>query len=843
MKRAVLIGVLALLAGPPAGSAELLRLAARETRALPFPGAVAVFAVDPSTVEASQANGEVVLLGRRAGRTLVTVVLPERVETLSVMVDPPPPLLPTSSASREGPGGSFDIRHDTLTGRSAASLAANFANGERATRLRLEGLREAHAAEGERSFALPWASLAFESPGRSLVLLDDLVRQSPLTIAGAVLRGAHLRTGGLQVYGGVQADRPFGNLLLPGSGDRALGLTWNPPGPGFRLVPRVLWLPDSPTRVPGVLAMGIEKGGPEDALQVRGELGWSGSPGASFDVNFRNARRQAWLQASHRPADFAALRLSHPAGDEAEGAWTERLGEHTTATVTASASRLALAGGHPAAASARAELRRQLSPAWSVSMAAGGGRYRGLEGDRVSRRTLSMGAAYEQTDFGASALVRHQQSSLGDGGFGMRLSSRLANGGWRGNAFIDAQRQAPTVPLMLQDRPDLARAVAELGLTSNDPEEVLRLLRDNAALLATRGVSLGALELDPLRLQAGLDLSWRGHSGSPEIGVRLLADNAPGLAGSRRQTIATLYASWRVTSQSEFGLSYSRTSWQRAGGAGHGDSSLQVSWRTTFSALPVPGAGSRAISGVVLREDASAGTAATPAAGVEVVLDRSRRTVTDAEGRFSFERPGAGGHRLEAVLPAAPGVYFTTPSVLTLEPGGQGRFGLTFSAAVLTGVLRSDAGLPIAGATVRLQGSRQASTTTDSSGAYRFAAPDGEAQVSVDPASLAPGYELGDLAPQGTRLARGKPATVDFVVRAQRTLQGVVPVVGGELPVIELPQLRREVKPDAAGRFMLRGLPAGPLTLIVKTSRGSHRQVVEVPATPGSTAGVQLLLP
>ena len=49
--------------------------------------------------------------------------------------------------------------------------------------------------------------------------------------------------------------------------------------------------------------------------------------------------------------------------------------------------------------------------------------------------------------------------------------------------------------------------------------------------------------------------------------------------------------------------------------------------------------------------------------------------------------------------------------------------------------------------------------------------------------------------------------------------------------------------PDAEGRFVLRGLPAGPLTMLVKSSEGEVRYSVEMPAKPGVMSGVEFKAP
>jgi hypothetical protein len=310
---------------------------------------------------------------------------------------------------------------------------------------------------------------------------------------------------------------------------------------------------------------------------------------------------------------------------------------------------------------------------------------------------------------------------------------------------------------------------------ANNPEDVIRLLRDNAALLAARGVSIGPLRLDPLRVQSGLDVSWRGSGArSTEFGLRLIADEAQGVASGRRAFVGTLYANWHVTGATDLSVSYSRWSVRRDGFANDDRGSVQLALRTSFSTFGMPGEGSRPITGQVVRDDEATGEAQPgrpPLAGVEMVLDRSRRTRTDSDGRFTFEAAGAGAHRVETVLPPQPGAYFTEPSVQTLHPGDEGHFAVAFSGARLTGTVRSDAGLPLPGVTVRLEGTAQASATTDSSGAYRFAGPAGEARVLIAVDSLPPGYELGEVQSQSRHLEPRAPAVADFTVRAQRPLR------------------------------------------------------------------------
>jgi hypothetical protein len=849
VKRWFALVLLACLAQPALAIPEPMRLAARETLTLDYPGALAAFAVDASTVEVAVLGGQVVLHGRRAGQTLVTVVMAATVETLIVHVDPPVALALAFEDAARRSGGFWDASYDTGTHRFTSGLSAKLGEGDRTVRLRFEAVHEGAQPGGRGVTALPVASIEIESPGRSVVLLDQLVHASPLTIDGVVLRGAHLHQDGLDVHAGIASATPFEDLLIPGSGDRALGVSARIGRGPVRLVPSLLWLPDSGTSTPGVVSLGVEGGTDREALQFRGELGWGGRPGASLDVNYHDAQRQAWLKGVARPAGFAALRLARPAGSYLDGAWSEQLGERTTAGLSASANRLDLPGSlHPAAASARLDLRHELTKQWSLTGAVGAGTFRNSETQFLRRSTVSLGTAYDAPGFGVAALYRYQQTSAANrGGHGGRVSLRGSTGGWRGNLFVDAQQQAPTLDLVLQDRSDLARALAELGIAANNPEDVIRLLRDNAALLTARGVSIGPLRVDPLRVQSGLDVSWRGSGArSLEFGLRLIADEAQAVASERRAFVGTLYANWHVAAATDISVSYSRWSVRRDRFANDDRGSFQLSLRTSFSTLAMPGEGSLPITGQIVRDDDATGATQAgrpPLPGIEVMLDRSRRTRTDSDGRFVFERPGAGAHRVEAVLPPQPGAYFTEPSVQTLPTGADGHFAITFSGARLAGTVRSDAGLPMAGVTVRVEGLTHTTTITDSSGAYRFAGPAGEVRVVLALESLPPGYELGEDQSHTRHLAISAPAVADFTVRAQRGVEGMVIGPGAQGISILALEAARTVRADASGRFVLRGLPAGPQTLVVTGARGEIRSVVDVPAEPGLLKGIRIQAP
>lgn len=825
-----------------ADSADTSRLTAREAVTLDRVGAIAAFAVDPSVVDVSVQAGRVVLLGRRAGDTVVTVVLADGIRTLRVHVEPAPPRVADPLTAQRRAGMVLEARYDSELKRFTGAASGQTHAGNTEIVYHAEAVRQGDPPAGEPSTALPSASIAINNAGRSIVLLDKYVQSSPLTLDGVVLRGAHLATGDLEVHAGLASWSPLETLLRP-EGERAATASHRFTLGGLRVTPHVAWLPDSLSSTKAVAAVAIEFGGPEDALRVRADVGFGGKPGAALDLDYRAPERQLWLRGVARPSGFAALRTARPPGMHVDGGWTEKLGEATTLTATGAASRVAWPGAADTRSLAgRVELRQQLDAHWSGTVSAGGGEFRADGGDSLRRGTVAAGVTWEGPQWGATAQYRYQTTSVAPGGgHGARVSAHAGVDGWRASGFVDVQQQAPTIDLILHDRTQVARALANAGLVAGSPEEVVNALRDNAGQLTTLGLSLGPVRLNPRRTQAGLDVSYRGKGPSrPELGIRLLRDEVEGLVGARGSTVASLHANWRVGERTDLGVAVAHWTLQREGYEPMGATGVQVSVRTLLDTPQLGGAFSQPITGQVFRQDNPASNARVPLAGVEVVLDRSRRTRTDSEGRYSFDRPGAGRHSIEAVLPNAEGAFFTTPSALTREAGESADFGVALSGVRLAGVVLNDAGLPLPGVTVVVEGASGGRAVTDSSGTYRLNVASGEVRVSIAPETVPPGHELRALVPRKRTVAAGQPASVNFTVRALRSLEGVVAGVEGRPVAVVAPDVSQSVVTDAGGRFVLRRLPAGPLTLVVGEGAAARRNVVQIPDAPGVVRGVQL---
>jgi hypothetical protein len=172
--------------------------------------------------------------------------------------------------------------------------------------------------------------------------------------------------------------------------------------------------------------------------------------------------------------------------------------------------------------------------------------------------------------------------------------------------------------------------------------------------------------------------------------------------------------------------------------------------------------------------------------------------------------------------------FFTTPSRVEASAGEVVKFGVAFTTARLFGRVVSDAGDGIAAVTFALtRGTMRIEAQSDSGGAFAMSGAPGEWMLTLDAASLPPGYSPAGPGEHGMRLERGVPRTFATVLRANRSVSGRAPAGAREI-VVEPLGIRVPVGDD--GRFSVRSLPAGELTL----RAGTAVYCLTMPAAPTS---------
>jgi len=109
----------------------------------------------------------------------------------------------------------------------------------------------------------------------------------------------------------------------------------------------------------------------------------------------------------------------------------------------------------------------------------------------------------------------------------------------------------------------------------------------------------------------------------------------------------------------------------------------------------------------------------------------------------------------------------------------------------------------------------------------------GEWTLALDTASLPPGYSTTEALEQSVQIERATPRSTSTKLRANRSVSGRAPAGVGEV-VVE--PLGIHVPVDAEGRFSVRSLPAGELTL----RAGTIAYHLTMPAAPTSINDVVL---
>ena len=219
--------------------------------------------------------------------------------------------------------------------------------------------------------------------------------------------------------------------------------------------------------------------------------------------------------------------------------------------------------------------------------------------------------------------------------------------------------------------------------------------------------------------------------------------------------------------------------------------------------------------------------------GVQVRLDDGLSAVTDRNGYYRLRNVRPGVHRVWIdVTQFRNAMRVTTPSSVEVEitdAGARVDFGVVDSARLLGTVFndyandgnrQSDApGLP--GVTVRIVGATVSTTTlTDGSGEYEVdGLPPGEYTLSASPDDLPADYLL---AASTMRVQVAALATVvqDIPVRALRSIAGrvLLRASGDSLRPLEGVTVSAGAitsVTDQDGRFALRGLPAGDVSIRV----------------------------
>jgi hypothetical protein len=832
---------------PAATGADPIRVELRDTAHLLHPGATAAFSVDPSVAEVSARGGRVTIVARSVGSTIISVVTADSIASFPLVVLAPPQWSPvdTDVASLRK-WTLWQGHYESSTARLTNSLEMVDDSDQRTLRayaVNVTRLDEPAEADLDPRTSMPAMALEWRGPRHELVLLDKTVEHSPLTLDGTTVRGLHLRAGGLQLHGGVTSPFLYQNVFLSTQREVVLGASYQLRAGRSSFTPNLYAFPTPPQTggsdgTMGSMLYGYASG--DGRLALRGELGWGGVLGAAGELSYQGVKQRAWITARHQPQGFAGLGVGRPIGSMVDAVWTGEPSKRWTLNLAGNAARHQIGEVRQEIATATAETRLLLGRGLAASTGASVGQFGGdVTAETVRSITVPAGLHLDGTRFGTSAVYRYQANSARNhGGHGGRLSMRAKVGTiLHASTFVDAQQDAATLELILREQPYLAQMLNELGLTATTPDDLARLLRENATLSQLGYVEGATLDFHPWRMQAGADLAWLARDDTRrQFRLRFLFDRTQTVTGQQETRSSSLSYSRRITSAMD--VTGMMSGWLRSDRMGGevADWSIAVGARLRIDDVPrLPLVRRSKIEGVVVDEGAAGGGA--PMAGVTIRLDGRHVAVSDASGRFRFAELEDGEHRVEAELP--PDAYFTSASRVTVAAGGTVRFGLARAPARLSGLVRDDTGAGIGGVLLLLRGAAGIqSATTDSRGRFRFVAAEGDYLLEPAPESIPAGYDVSAATIRSIRLERATTVRSDLFVPANRSIAGTVRAARGAAPAaaarVTLVELDRTAAVDQEGRYVFRGLKPGRYTVEAALRGTTIQRPVELPAGPAS---------
>ncbi|MBV9068273.1 MAG: SPOR domain-containing protein [Acidobacteria bacterium] len=818
--------------------AESVTVRVAETVTIEIAGTTAAYAVDPAIADVTTASGgRVTITGRSAGTTQIIAITAGGTRAYLVTIAPPVAQRLPAALATNAPIARADVRYAGGAHQIQSAFDVFTTDGERRSQFHLLNVHYLADSFGRSTNAIPSIYYRTTSAHRELTLFDDIIDLSPLTVRSTQVRGVHLLDGPLELHAGYAASTMYEDLFLPADKRWMASAGYGIDRGHFRWIPSAyafLSEPRGTAAKRGAVASLAAEYRDGDTLLARGEMAASRGVAGSGEVRYQTERDQLRGRLFYKPNDFPTLGLSDLPGVHGEIDWNRRATQRLSVDSYATFDRTKIAAFDQSVAVSNVAMRYALTPHVSVLTGADSSVVR--SGTNASIRTIGIpaGVAYDAQRFGAAASYRlldnSQTSRLGDT---LRLSGRAGSGGFTVNAWVERQRRAPSLDLIFHDTPGLELALLRLGITVRTPEDLARVLRDNAALINLGYIDGVTVNLTPRRVQSGIDAAFNSADTRNQLRLHAVVDRSEGVASTQNSMLATLSYTRRLMVSTDIYASYSR--WRTSFALRTVDgSAVEAGVRHRFDGLPQFLQRAGTIEGVVFLDPQQRGvadpTTTTPLEGIVVMLDDTRSTRTEKTGAYAFRDVPPGRHRVSAKAGASKPAYFTTPSTAELNAPGRADFGLVWSPARIIGRVASDANLGIAGAVINARTTKGAdmSATTDSEGGFVLAGPAGEYTIDLAAESLPAGYVFRG-AKRVVNAPADQPLTVAFQVEALRSVSGTV---SGGPAEIRIEPLGLTVTSDTAGGFVFRSLPPGTFTITARRGGRVASSTVTVPVEP-----------
>jgi hypothetical protein len=699
------------------------------------------------------------------------------------------------------------------------------------------------------------------TPRWGVVLADQLVDNSPLTIDRDLVRGVHFREGDWQLHGGFTTIATFQGLFLVTDPEETLGISREFHLSDHSILTGNLYYfrnppnqPSAPNGAVGSVVYRVKRG---DKLSWLTELGVSRGVGFATRGLFDDKKNHITANFRIEPQRFASLAVNNQHGVFADINLSREFTRRTYATAGLTQSNYNLPLLNQKNFTANAVLNYKVNTHVMISGGSGFSHFSSTVPAAASMDTvnLPMGVDYSASHWGTGFQYQRTFNFDGSGGNDYAVNARA---GWRQvqiNGFFRHDAQVPALSAIFAQLPGLQDLLQRAGIVVANPDQLVLLLRDTALLASLGFAGPFTVNVAPAKNDTGASVTWTSASRSrQQISASYFNNGTRLLKGKLELTTATLSYSRSLGDHDSLIASASmfRT-------VSNGTTSLQplfgISLQHRFFSVPgfiLPGSHG-VIQGHVFRDDELAvwyGNWQPGISGVEVRLDDDRVTHTDAKGYYSFHHVPFGAHRVEARVKSDEPFFYTSDSPATVDMNATVNFGVNFAKGQIYGFLLNDAGKGVAGVTVELNGAPSRRTVqTNAEGKFTFPGlPAGAYSISTVPASYPQGYSLQNLPAQQAAVTPGSPTKVEMQVRAVRVVSGKVRVYDRQasrsVPLagaaVRMTDLSLETRTGGDGAYLFRNLPAGTHTLSVVWSGKEVVRTIVVPADPANLRDVDI---
>jgi hypothetical protein len=842
--------------------AQTIPVAYQQTINLPTPGALAAFSLDESCAEGKVENETLTIFGRNPGVTNIVLILAGGTRTLNVHVLAGVPSYPAGfiqpiPASAINENGSYESRYNSATSRAEGIVDFMRREGDRSVSFHLSSVSLVAPLPGQSTLSLNSVFYQILTPRRDFTVMDQTVNNSPLTVDGSIVRGFHFRQDGFLFHIGYTSITTFGNVILPSLREGVIGVGYRASvGDHASLTPNFYFFPEGHASESigqhGTLASLVYDYKATNEAEFLTEAGFSHGVGVATRMHLDGAHDQLSADLRYEPKQFASLGLNNLHGFYSDIDWNGYLTPRLTSTISFTANHYTLAALDLKNMVTNANLQFQLDRGWSLTSGInyGSSEARVPVSPKIVTVGIPAGITFYSGHFQGGFLYQISRNS------GAFLHSNEFRGNlgtsWSGfhlSTFADRQTQAPTISVVASGIPGLQQAVDDLAISATTLQQVANVLSDTAALANQGFLNEENIYLVPMRFQDGADLAWFGrHRNQQGVHFSLLYNKDQLLQGTNRSVIGSLSDSLTFKNSNEIFASMSlvrdasaqNNEWQTS-------RLFEVSLRHQFAGVPnfIISRRRGTIRGVVFADDGATGayhSGTAGLAGVEVVLDDTRRVRTDRNGRFIFPGVSFHSHFVELDYRSTKPFFLTTASRVQSDADTEVNFGVGLSWARLSGDVLSDAGTGVPGIEISVsKGSQRFNVQTGADGKFQIEGlPDGTYEIKVDADSVPPGYWLAELKTQQAKVDATAPAQASFTLRAIRNISGRVKLydrasnremAAPGLTVLLRPLARTNVS-DENGTYIFRDLSAGSYSVVVLYQGREFRKDIIMPAGP-----------